>query len=205
MRTLPDPYALAILLADAVLMLLLYERLLAALRGTVACVRSNYSAHEMLGNNYLCSSVAVMAVMIIPFFTMSLVVSGVSHVGFMWTLVALVGLLLFRKLVYGTMGWLTSRQSAFHSLEILSYAFAVGMMVASVPAYLVGWLAPSAPDWLCWGWMGLMSVGVAVLYVWRASSIILQTGFSYLYWVLYLCALEFLPICVVVNILINGN
>jgi len=205
MRTLPDPFALAILLADAVLLLLLYEWLLAALRGTVACVRSDYSAQEMLGNNYLCSSVTVMAVLLIPFFAMSLVVSGVSHVGFTWTYVALAGILLFRKLVYMTMGWLTSRRGAFRSLEILSYALAVGVMVASVPAYLAGWLLPTVPDWVCWGWMGLVFAGVAVLYVWRASSIILPTGFSYLYWVLYLCALEFLPICVVVNILINGN
>ena len=45
----------------------------------------------------------------------------------------------------------------------------------------------------------------AMVYVFRGSKIILSTQFSIFYWVLYLCALEFLPICVVVNFLINGN
>lgn len=205
MRTLPDPYVLAILLADTVLLLLLYERLLAALRGSVACLRSNYSAHEMLGNNYLCSSVAVISVLLVPFFAAALVVADASRVGFFRTLAVLVGILLFRKLVFALTGWLSSRRSAFRSLEILSYAFAVGVMFASLPAFLMGWLAPSVPGWVCWGWMALAFAGVALLYVWRASSIILPTGFSSLYWVLYLCGLELLPICVAVNFLINGN
>jgi len=39
----------------------------------------------------------------------------------------------------------------------------------------------------------------------RGKALFLQTGFSFLFWVLYICALEIFPICVVVKLLMNGN
>ena len=205
MRTLPDPYVLAFLLADAVLLLLFYERLLAALRGGFACLHSTYSTQEMLGNNYLSSSVNGISLLFLPLFSQTLVLVEISRLGFWWTLVVLVGLRLLRELVYLLVGWLSSRRTAFRHIETVSHAIALMVMVAALPTFLLGWLAPSIPVLAGWIWLVATVAAGVVVYVWRASAIILQTRFSSYFWVLYLCGLELLPICVAVNFLMHGN
>ena len=74
MRTLPDPYVLAVLLLDTVLLLLLFERLRAALQAGADCCRNSYSIREFLGNNYLCTSVRQVFVLLLPFYAITLVV-----------------------------------------------------------------------------------------------------------------------------------
>ena len=205
MRELPDPFVLAVLLLDAVLLLLFFERLLAALQASVACYKSLFGTREFLNNNYLCASVRQTFALLIPFYAITLVVTDVSQVGFGWTLALLVLLALFRLLGCRMLGWLTARKSAFLSLERVNEAICVLAMAASLPVFLLGWLAPSVPHTVLWILLSAIALLAALVYVWRGSKIILSTQFSIFYWVLYLCALEFLPICVVVNILINGN
>ena len=205
MRILPDPYVLAFLLAAGVAVLLCFNRLLTALQGFVACLHGLNGTHEMLGNAYVCDSVRMLFLLLLPFLALVLVVTGISAFGYFWTLAALFGLWLFRKLVYLTVGWLTSRPHAVRSVERTGYAFAVPMiLLASLAAVLV-WLVPDTPRWLSWGWVGLVAVVAYVLYVRRSFSLILTAGFSPFFWVLYLCGLEILPFCVVVNILMHGN
>lgn len=205
MRTLPDPYVLAVLLLDTVLLLLLFERLRAALQAGADCCRNPYSIREFLGNNYLCTSVRQVFVLLLPFYAITLVVTGVSRLGFGWTLFWLVALALFRLLSGRTIGWLSSKNGTFRSLERVNEALCVLAMFASLPVFLLGWLAPEIPHWVLWVALSLIAGAAAVMYVWRGTQIILSAQFSIYYWVLYLCALDFLPICVVVNILMHGN
>lgn len=205
MRVLPDPYVLAFLLAVGLALLLCYNRLLSALRGSAACFHSNHSTEEMLGDNYVCDSIRLVFLLLLPFYAMALTVTGCSKLGFLWTLVALVALVLFRRVISLLMGWLSSRKGAFRALSRVGMAFAVLGMLISMLAPLAAWLIPATPRWVLWGWLALTAALCIVFYIRRGSAIILSTGFSIFFWVLYLCALEFLPICVVVNIMINGN
>lgn len=205
MRELPDPYVLAFLLVAGVSLLLCYNRLLAAVRGGGLCLHGLNGTQEMLGNKYICDSVRIELLLLVPFYALTLVVAGVSNAGYWWTLAGLLVLWLFRKIVISLMGWLGSRQAAFRAVERAGYTFAVLVMLASVPALLLGWLAPDAPDWLRWTLLALPAAAGLVFYFLRGRALLLQTEFSSFFWVLYLCGLEILPICVVVNRLINGN
>ncbi|MBR0224341.1 MAG: DUF4271 domain-containing protein [Bacteroidales bacterium] len=205
MRELPDPYILAFLLLAGVALLLSYNRLLAAFRGGVLCVRGLNGTQEMLGNKYICDSVRTGLILLVPFYALALVAAKLSHVGYVWTLTALVALLLFRKLACLLAGWLGGRQAAFHAVERTGSTIGVLVMLASVPALLLGWLVPETPLWLLWTLIALPAAAGIVLYFRRGLSLLLQTEFSPFFWVLYLCVLEILPICVVVNRLIYGN
>jgi len=205
MRALPDPFVLAVLLVDVLALLFFFSRLPASFRAVKACAHSDYSTAEALGNNYLCNSVRLCCLLLLPLYALTLVVTDVSVLGFGWTLALLALLVLFRPLACLTMGWLGSQQATFRALERVSEVVLVGVMAVSLPALLVGWLVPSTPRWLLWGYLAVVAAAGALLYVWRGTSIILQKRFSSFFWVLYLCGLEFLPICVVANILINGN
>lgn len=205
MSGMPDPYVLAFLLAVGMAVLLMYSRLLAALQGAGACCRGYHGTVEMLGNNYVCDSVRIIFMLLIPFYALALDLCQVSAVGYAWTLAALVGLWIFRKLVYLILGWLTGRPSGFRSLERVSYALGLLMMLCAMPAVLLAWLVPATPVWLLQGWLAVLAVAAFLLYLRRGISMNSQTGFSVFFWVLYLCGLELLPICVVVNILMHGN
>ena len=205
MREMPDPYVLAFLLVIGVLLLLFYSRLLAAVRGGALCIHGLNGTQEMLGNKYICDSVRIELLLLVPFYALTLVVAGVSQAGYWWTLAALFAFLLLRKIVISLMGWLGSRQAAFRAVERTGYTVAVLVMLASVPALLVGWLVPEAPRWLLWVLLALPPAAGLFIYYLRGRSLLLQTEFSSFFWVLYLCGLEILPICVVVNRLINGN
>ena len=205
MRELPDPYILAFLLLAGVALLLAYNRLLAAVRGGCSCLHGLNGTVEMLGNQYICDSVRLIFVLLVPFYALALVVTDLSMVGYVWTLAALVVLCIFRKLVYALMGWLGGRTSAFRSIERMGYALGVLVMLASAPAILLGWLVPETPRWLLLLLLALPAAVGAFFYARRGFSLIFPTEFSLFFWVLYLCALEFLPICVVVNRLFNGN
>ena len=202
---MPDPYVLAFLLADGIALLMLYSRMISAIQGSAASYRGLNSTQEMLGNNYLCDSVRMIFLLLLPFYALTLVVAGVSSIGFFMTLALLVLLWLFRKIASSTLGWLGSRQGAMRAVEKTGYAVAVLAMLVSTLACILGWLIPSSPSWLLAGFLALVAVSGFFVYARRSFSLILSTGFSPFLWVLYLCALEFLPICVVVNILINGN
>ncbi|MBR5019871.1 MAG: DUF4271 domain-containing protein [Bacteroidales bacterium] len=205
MRELPDPYVLAFLLLAGLALLLAFNRLLAAIRGGWSCVHDIHGTEEMLGNQYVCDSVRISFLLLVPFFALALVVTGLSEIGYVWTLVALAALWLFRKLVYGLMGWLGGRMAAFRAIERMGYAIGVLVMLACAPAILLGWLAPETPRWLLLLLLALPVAVGAFLYARRGFSLIFPTEFSLFFWVLYLCALEFLPICVVVNQMIHGN
>lgn len=206
MRTLPDPYVLAFLLADGLVVLLLYNRLLAALRGSWACCGHGVTAlHEMLGNVYVVDSVRLMFLLLVPFYALTLVVTGVSTVGFFITMAALAALCLFRKLVCVLLGWLASRPGEVRSLERLGYAVCVLAILLSLPAAVVVWLVPETPRIFLWGWLLLIAVLAMAVYAIKGFSLFFSSGFSRFFWVLYLCALEILPICVVVSLLMHGN
>ena len=137
MSGMPDPYVLAFLLAVGMAVLLMYSRLLAALQGAGACCRGYHGTVEMLGNSYVCDSVRIIFMLLIPFYALALDLCQVSAVGYAWTLAALVGLWIFRKLVYLILGWLTGRPSGFRSLERVSYALGLLMMLCAMPAVLL--------------------------------------------------------------------
>ena len=86
MRVLPDPFVLAVLLVDAVLLLLAFDRLLAALRAGIACFKSFYSTEEMLGNKYLCNSVRQTYFLLLPVFTETALIQSVPPIAavFKW-------------------------------------------------------------------------------------------------------------------------
>ncbi len=205
MRVLPDPYVLAFLLAVGLVVLLCYNRLVAAVGGSLACYRGTNGMQEMLGNTYVVDSVRIVFLLLLPFLALSLTVTGLSGVGYWWTLAALLGLWLFRKLVYATAGWLVSRRSDFRNAEQVGYAVGMLMLLGALVALLLAWLVPATPRWLLWGWLGVCALVALVVYALRGFSLFSHAGFSPYLWVLYLCGLEVLPISVVVNILIHGN
>ena len=204
MKEIPDPYMLAVLLGDAVLVLLLYERLLAALQGGVDCVKGQFRTREYLSSNYVSASARLLFFLLQPFVAVTLQVCGVSRLGFFPTLGLLLLLAIFRLLVCrGLDAW--TKRSLFSQTERICEALWVLGSLTALPVLLLGWLAPGVPQPVLRVMLSLVVLFFTFIYVQRGRQIFLTSRFSIFYWVLYLCGLEFLPISAAVNFLMHGN
>lgn len=200
----PDPFVLGFLLVMSLLLILLFGRLMAAVAGGVSFVRSAYSTSETLDSKYLCDSIFMMYLVVIPFYAVALRVSGLGG-GYMWVLGAVGVLLLLRKAVYALLGWLSGRQAVIRNVEKVSCGIFILVALLSflpVPALLL--FPPEMRETYRIYLLIILLIG-CFFYAKRSLELISSSGFSSFFWVLYLCTLEILPVCVVVNYLMNGN
>ena len=200
----PDPFVLAFLLLSVLAFILLYGRLIAAISGSATFLQSNYAAAETLENKYLCNSITIMYLMVLPFYAATL---RFAHLGksYWWAFLCLCGLVLLRKAALALLSWLNGSPAAFRSVERLGNGMFLLVVLASI--LLVPVLAMTPFDYIK-GFRIYLLVIVLIgfsVYAARSFSLISSTGFSSFFWVLYLCTLEILPVCVVVNFLLNGN
>lgn len=193
------------MLALSVLVLMRYEVLALALEAVIALFRNEHSHKEMLGNHSLTGAVRTIFPFLLPFYAVMLIASRVSVQGLLWTLAGIVMFCLLRLALGRLLGWLTREPELFRELGITEQVAVIGVMVFSIPGALVGWIWPATPLWVTWTWMGLAAAAGFSIYARRGFSLIFERGFSLFYWILYLCVLEILPICVVVNLLMHGN
>lgn len=200
----PDPFVLAFLLAVALAVLLLYNRLVAAVSGASAFFRSEYATSETLGNNYLCGSIGMMFLLLVPFYAVALRRAALGH-GYWQVLAAVCVLFLLRKALLSLMAWLHGDKASLRPVERVGYGVFVLVALASLlPVPLISTFSSNV---LIGYRIYLIIIALAgyILYAVRSFPLILSTGFSSFFWVLYLCTLEILPVCVVANYLLNGN
>ena len=200
----PDNLVLVFLLAAGMALILNYGRLLSAIRASFVCYRGTSGTMEVLGNNYLCNSLRTVFILLLPFFAMVLSRIGGSGAGYWRTLAAIVLLVLLRKSLFLLLGWLSSHETALRNAERAGSALLVPTMLFSIVVLLLSTRFPNAPNEL-WNIILIVAMAVwAAFCLLREKASILHCGFSLFFWVLYICALELLPICVVVKFLMNG-
>lgn len=200
----PDTAVLVFLIAAGLLLILNYGRLMTAVSGSVACYRGPGRTLEVLGNKYVCNSIRTVFILLIPFYALAFCLTGLSRAGYWLTLLAIALAVLLRKGLYALLGWLTLHETALFNAERTGMALSVPMLLFSGVVLLVGTRFPEVPNELWWSLLGLFFGVYGFFMFLRGRAFFLQTGFSIFFWVLYICALEILPICVVVKILMNG-
>ena len=200
----PDPLVLAFLILAALALILFYDRLVAAVSGGASFFRSVHATGETLGNKYLCNCIILMFLLTVPFYAMALRMSGLGN-GYMWVLGILAGMLLLRKVLLALLGWLSGSQATLREVEKMSYGIFIIVALASfLPAPVLLLFPPKVLSFYRIYLAIIALIGYSV-YVKRSLQLISSSGFSCFFWVLYLCTLEILPVCVVVNYLLNGN
>lgn len=200
----PDPFVLAFLLLISLALVLLYSRLVAAISGSSSFFRGAYPTSETLGNKYLCDSITMMYILVVPFYAVALRMAGLGN-SFLLVFGVLCGLLLLRKAVYALFAWLSGRQAAVRSIERVGYGIFLMVALASFLPVPVLMMLPSRIFATFRIYLSIVALIGYLFYAVRSLQLISATGFSSFFWVLYLCTLEILPVCVAVNYLMNGN
>ena len=200
----PDPFVLGFLLAMALALVLFYSRLLAAIAGSASFFRSSHATSETLGNKYLCDSIRLVFLLMVPFYAVALRLAGLGD-GYLWVLGTLVVLILLRMGVLALLGWLSGHPDALKEVETVSRGIFILVALASFLPVPVLLLFPPQVLSFFRIYLAIVALIGYVFYVIRSFSLISSSGLSRYFWVLYLCTLEILPVCVVVNYLLNGN
>lgn len=200
----PDPFVLVFLLAVSVSVVLLYQRLVTAVAGGLSFVRGSYATQETLGNMYVCNSVELVFFLMVPLYAVALRIAGLGG-GYLWVFGALCAYLLFRRAALAVFGWLSDRKAVVRALDrVGSGIFVLVALLSFVPVPVLV-LFPSVILEPYRIYLAIIALIGYILYAVRSLTLISSTGFSSFFWVLYLCTLEILPVCVVVNYLLNGN
>lgn len=199
-----DPFVLAFLLLSALLVLVMFGRLTAAVRGSATFLRSSYATVETLENKYLYDSISSMFLLFLPFYAAAVRFARVGD-SYWQTFLVLCALVLLRKAAMALLAWLKGSAAAFHLAERLGYGVFILVALASILPVPVLLITPFQYLSAFRIYLAIIALVGYAIYAARSFSLIYSTGFSSYYWVLYLCTLEILPVCVAVNYLLNGN
>ena len=201
----PELSAVLAVIVSVLAVTLMFRRLSAAFSGFRDLAGITTRSEVVLGNKYVCDSMIICALVLIPAFAGALCISDISALSFWPTLLVVALVPVARETGYALMGWLFSRRDVFSSLRIINYGSIVPALLAVVLSSVLVWAFPQISEA---GYLLFVLIVIAVsllLYVIRTGILIFSSGFSGFFGILYLCAFEILPVCVAAKILIYGN
>lgn len=141
-------------------------------------------------------------ILLLPVFSFVLHSSGLSCIGFWWTLATITALVVLRWLNFNILS-LTVTGDCIMDVKKFSDCSTIILMTLALPLYFLS---------LCWGENGLTfyrvylicAAAISVLpYIAITVRKIISARFSPFFAFLYLCALEIMPIAVAVKVLID--
>lgn len=202
-----NPYILYFLLAVALLALVLYGRIADALAGSFKLMAGGVNLNEVINSKYRNDSVRIGYILMVPFYAFVFYHTRVSELNYWWILVALVSFFVFKFLLLRVLGWATNNKETFISVEKHNNAAFFMIMVLSFPALVPVIFTSEFPVTTMALYMLAVAILLLFIYFIRINKIFISSGLSVFFSFLYLCALEILPILVVVKVVVltNGN
>lgn len=114
-------------------------------------------------------------------------------------LIYMVGFFLFKGLLLRIIGWITNKKGVTHIIEYLGFSsvicFGVMLLIFSLFTYII----PSISESGVFIYLAIIGGLTFLLTLIRGFQIFLASGYSLYFWFLYLCALELMPIGIVVK------
>lgn len=195
---IPVIIALLALLA----LILLHRHVLQAISGSMLIMTSGVRRKSVFSDLGYRSSALMAAVTLIPLYAYVLARCGASHLSFFATLGLTVAYLAYHPVAIYLSGSL-HRISGTRDIIFLHRAASIMMMILSLPALLLAWIFPSAIPTLPGIWLAL-AAGVCLIPYWVTAGKMKESlGFSKVFIFLYLCALECLPLAVILKIFLS--
>lgn len=117
--------------------------------------------------------------------------------------IVILGLWFIRKILLTTTAWITKEKSAFAMVEKISYNHIILLASISFLIVIAIIVEPSITQQTRIKTLIITSLLVFILYLIRTFQIIRNHHFSILFYILYLCAVELLPIALIVNFILS--
>ena len=198
-----DKPVIWLLLASLSIVLVFFRTTVSGLYNSTGLLASENRAKEILLSASAKTSIFVLFLESIPFLAYEVVFSGITEFSYWSVLAIVIAYFIFRHVVFRTIGWLTAKNEGYGQVEKLSFAItALLSFILCVPVALP--LTGINVSEELFGIIAAVMVSLGFLaYFIRGYQIINQSGSSLISWILYLCTLEILPLCVVVTVVVS--
>lgn len=118
----------------------------------------------------------------------------------LWSiLTALLVLVLFRELTYSAFAWFSGKKKEISVIRTISVSAFSLIFISSLPVAVLSAFNLEGVRWAVLLYLGAGLVFFFTFYLKTAIKILISSGFSLFFSILYLCTLEILPICVAVK------
>ncbi|MFA6335297.1 MAG: DUF4271 domain-containing protein [Bacteroidales bacterium] len=110
---------------------------------------------------------------------------------------------LLRKTLYNILSWVTKDKITFKLVEKIGYNHLIISVIFSFPSILINFIWPGISDYIIINILVISLLFVYVFYIIRGYQIIIAHRYSHFFYILYLCAVELLPVALIVNFILS--
>ena len=194
--------AVAILLiCIAFLTIVMFRTVAMSVAGSVIAVFSENRREEIYNDASYTSLAFLTTVLLIPIFAFVLFWTKASTLDYWMILMIIAALFIYRAAVFATMAWTSGDKGVYDIKKFSDSAFII-LMLAAIPICLVSIVFRNMPAQAARIYLLVVSMVCLVPYLISATKKIISLRFSRFFAFLYLCAIEFLPLAVVVKLVI---
>lgn len=200
-----NQYVLYLLLALSLLSLMLYGRIAEALSSSFKILQGGVNLKDVLNSKQKNDSVRIGFLLAIPFYAFVFFKTKVSPLDYWWILGIIAVYYGYKYLLFKILGWATNKKETFVEVEKHNNGAFFLLMVFSLPALLPLLFSANVPSNTLAIYMLAVAVFLLFIYFYQINKIFIASNFSAFFRFLYLCALEILPILVVVKVVVLTN
>lgn len=201
----PNPWILGLIIFTLLGMIVLYRLYSAGLLGafSIGMTLSHFEESSITSAAY--QTLIFTLALTLPSFSYIFPATSLSSINYWWILALLFSFFVLRHFQYVVSAWITNKKDAFRQLEIVGNSCFLSIMTLSVALFAIFSLFPEMGFQLFSRLLlGICLIGIAVYFI-RSYKIFISSGFSIFFWILYLCSLELLSICVVANVIVSNG
>lgn len=181
-----------------------------AITKTLFSYKNHIKLEEKLGLTNQRNIVAMLSVFYIPLIILLIAGKTIEAETGMFKpyfYLASVGVLLsywiLKKTMFGLISWITREKNAFYMIEKFSYNHIILLSLLSFVIFIVLLADPSISEQTLFMCLLAIALFVYSIYLIRTCQIIIKHSFSIIFYILYLCAVELLPISLFINFILS--
>ena len=149
---------------------------------------------DTLANKNLTYAINNTAILCLPLLALSLYFMNISQLNFVFILVAMAVFVLIHIGLFLLTGWLKRCPELMRTLQICDRIYVIVFTTVALLVLLVGRMAFDLPSTACSIILAVTLFLLFILLSVRSFKIFRENNFSILFWFLYLCTLEILPL-----------
>jgi len=199
----PNLSVICFLIAVSVILLVMYQQAYTALTVSAQMLFSSNRAKEYLDDTFCVRSIVVTFFLSLPFLALTFVQSGLSARSYWAVLLFILLFLGYRHLALSVVRWLGGKREVIWNVEKFSCSAFLVMTLMMCLVLMTLPVIRQFGDLLLKIIFATMALITLLAYFIGSFKIIVRSGFSGFFWILYLCVFELLPLCVTVDIIVS--
>ncbi len=184
------------------LFLIFFKRVVIAVQSSflVLVKRKDYIA--VFDDKYSLSSIIITFSIAVPTLAFVLYNNEMSGTGYFNTLLLLAGYFVVKHILYMITGWMSNQKETFLILEKTGFCAFIVITTLSMVTLPVSYFFSGIHHNFDNIFVAGVSAIIILMYFVKGYKIFISSIFSHFFWFLYLCTLELLPLCLLIDLIL---